>query len=51
MGKLNRTYNDSLSFVPSRDLLLQILKVEDNQSSEEYTNWSRELMVQRILEC
>jgi hypothetical protein len=28
MGKLNRTYNDSLTFLPSKDLLVQILKAE-----------------------
>lgn len=28
MSKFNRTYNDSLTFLPSKDLLAQILKAE-----------------------
>jgi hypothetical protein len=28
MGKLNRTYSDTFTFLPSKDLLIQILKAE-----------------------
>mmetsp|Transcript_39533 Transcript_39533/g.38018 ORF Transcript_39533/g.38018 Transcript_39533/m.38018 type:complete len:192 (+) Transcript_39533:190-765(+) len=55
LRKLNRTYNDSLSFLPSKELLIQILKAEGIEeqlmlSQEDYTYISKEAMVSRIVD-
>jgi hypothetical protein len=49
LGKLNRTYTDSLSFLPSKDLLLQILKAEGEEDVDPEIV-SKEAMISRIVD-
>ena len=56
VGKLNRTYNDSLTFLPSKDLLKQILKAEgvDDQvitNTDDLGYLSKEAMLSRIIDA
>ena len=55
MKKLNRTYNENFTFLPSKDLLMQIIKAEglDNKfinSNEEIDFISKEAMISRIVD-
>lgn len=54
MGKLHRTYNETLSFLPSRELLVQILKAEGindfGENPEDYYKFTKEYMLSRILD-
>lgn len=55
MIKLNRTYNDSLTFLPSKELLYQIFKAEGNDdfminNPEDLSYVTKEAMVSRIVD-
>ena len=54
MGRLNRTYNDSLTFLPSKDLLGQILKAEGVEEPllafDDYSYITKEAMISRIVD-
>lgn len=55
MIKLHRTYNDSLTFLPSKDLLAQILKAEGVDdlvlsNPEELSYVTKEAMLSRIVD-
>lgn len=49
--KLSRTYNDSFSYLPSKDILVQILKAEGEEVTlDDAVFISKEHMLQKILE-
>jgi hypothetical protein len=55
MSKLHRTYNDSLTFLPSKDLLAQILKAEGVEdlvftNPEDLQYVTKEAMLSRIVD-
>ena len=55
MSRLNRTYNENLTFLPSKDLLSQIVKAEglDNNfinSPNDLDFISKEAMISRIID-
>jgi hypothetical protein len=54
MQRISRTYNDALTFLPSKDLLSQILKAEgiegfDSNPEETYLI-TKEVMISRIID-
>ena len=55
MSRLSRTYNDSLTFLPSKDLLSQILKAEGIEDAalnnpEEFQFVTKEALISRIVD-